>query len=67
MKIDKSKCNHQFQSICCECGEYEADLSTNIKASNFYQAIKDDPTEVLEWIKKEVEAYKELEKLIKSK
>ncbi len=33
----------------------------------FYNALKDDPEAIIEWCEKEIEAYKELIELIKSK
>ena len=34
------------------------------EADNFYNALKDDPEEILKWCESEIEAYKELVKLI---
>ena len=36
-------------------------------AENFYNSLKDDPEAIIKWCEEEIEAYKELIKLIQSK
>ena len=37
---------------------------TNKGAENFYNAFKDDPQAIIDWCRKEIEAYEELIKII---
>ena len=49
-----------------ECGIYSRDMkkTDSKKAKNFYNALKDNPQEIIEWCEAEIEEYKKLIEII---